>query len=400
MSYLPAFTIVATLFLGGIMLSSKGATAYAEPEAEPGKLMQPENCLNTTVFHDDGKFAGWPANNGVWTWGGEEILVGFTVGPYEVKSGHNLGEPYRSLLARSKDGGLTWESYDPDHFIGDGDNLKMLDQSIDTKSPGFALRVTGIGYHGNELPEGGFYYSMDRGNSWKGPFRFKGIESEQALDTMELSPRTDYLVEDDGSLKVFISARIPEVFGSDRLFCAVSKDGGIHFKLRGWIVPLTDPFRGVMSSTVHCSGKKLVSCVRRREIGTERCWIDAFVSGDDGENWMFLSKIGDTGPGNGNPPALLRLRDGRLVCAYGQRERRQIIAKVSENEGEDWGPEIVLRNDFQADKYDDADLGYPRMVQRPDGKVVTIYYWATETMPEQQIAATIWDPDNLVPFGN
>ena len=32
---------------------------------------------------------------------------------------------------------------------------------------------------------------------------------------------------------------------------------------------------------------------------------------------------------------------------------------------------------------------------RLDGKVVTTYYFATEEHPEQQIAATIWDPDEF-----
>jgi hypothetical protein len=32
------------------------------------------------------------------------------------------------------------------------------------------------------------------------------------------------------------------------------------------------------------------------------------------------------------------------------------------------------------------------MVQRPDGKLVTIYYYTTELDPEQHIAATLWDP--------
>ena len=29
---------------------------------------------------EEGRFHGWPANNGVWQWG-DEILVGFTQGP-------------------------------------------------------------------------------------------------------------------------------------------------------------------------------------------------------------------------------------------------------------------------------------------------------------------------------
>ena len=37
----------------------------------------------------------------------------------------------------------------------------------------------------------------------------------------------------------------------------------------------------------------------------------------------------------------------------------------------------------------------PRMVERADGRIVTMYYWASPGLPEQQIAATIWDPDEL-----
>ena len=40
------------------------------------------------------------------------------------------------------------------------------------------------------------------------------------------------------------------------------------------------------------------------------------------------------------------------------------------------------------------DLGYPRSVLRPDGKIVTTYYFTTEERAEQHIAATLWDPDD------
>jgi hypothetical protein len=38
------------------------------------------------------------------------------------------------------------------------------------------------------------------------------------------------------------------------------------------------------------------------------------------------------------------------------------------------------------------DIGYPRSVQRPDGKIVTIYYFTPQTDPDRSIQATIWDP--------
>ncbi|HNT89118.1 MAG TPA: PA14 domain-containing protein, partial [Candidatus Hydrogenedentes bacterium] len=35
-----------------------------------------------TVFREPGRFAGWPANRGIWQWG-DEILVAFSVGEYK-----------------------------------------------------------------------------------------------------------------------------------------------------------------------------------------------------------------------------------------------------------------------------------------------------------------------------
>lgn len=39
-----------------------------------------------------------------------------------------------------------------------------------------------------------------------------------------------------------------------------------------------------------------------------------------------------------------------------------------------------------------ADMGYPRLARRTDGKLVAMYYWASSEHPQQHIAATIWQP--------
>jgi hypothetical protein len=64
---------------------------------------------------------------------------------------------------------------------------------------------------------------------------------------------------------------------------------------------------------------------------------------------------------------------------------------LSTDNGKTWGPQIVLRDDGI-----DRDIGYVRSVQRPDGRLVTIYYISDEqTGPERYIGATIWDPDKV-----
>jgi hypothetical protein len=208
---------------------------------------------------------------------------------------------------------------------------------------------------------------------------------------LELTPRTDYVVNGPQDCLVLLSARRPDGWGSDAVFCVRTTDGGRSFRFVSWVIRRSDPFRAVMPSTARCACGRLVCALRRRDLSTERCWIDAYSSDDGGENWAFRSRVEETGGENGNPPALLALRDGRLCCVYGNRTRRQLLARLSEDEGLSRGPEITLRDDY-ASVEDDADLGYPRAVQRDDGCLVILYYWATRARPQQHIAATIWDP--------
>ena len=66
------------------------------------------------IYHRPGRFAGWPANHGIWSWG-DEILVGFSAGSYKDlgPDRHNIDreKPELHLLARSLDGGVTcWDA--------------------------------------------------------------------------------------------------------------------------------------------------------------------------------------------------------------------------------------------------------------------------------------------------
>ena len=84
----------------------------------------------------------------------------------------------------------------------------------------------------------------------------------------------------------------------------------------------------------------------------------------------------------------MKLRDGRLAVTYGYRaEPYSIRARISRDGGKTWEAERILRADAA-----DWDLGYPRSVQRPDGKIVTVYYYNDPSAVERYIAATIWDP--------
>jgi hypothetical protein len=258
------------------------------------------------------------------------------------------------------------------------------------------MRVVGIGYHGAKDPVGHFFASMDRGRTWRGPYRFGSLMDDPQLKGLSFTSRTRYLATGHDSCLLFMSARpadsIPGNIATDKSFVAETTDGGKTFHFVSWIVPLTDPYRAVMPAVAQLKDGTIVAALRRRNTAdnTAKCWIDCYGSKDNGRTWSFLSKVGQTGTENGNPPGLTLLHDGRLACAYGDRTRGKLFARLSRNNGQSWDEEIVLRDDFQADKFGDMDFGYPQLTTNHKGELVALYYWATKVNPQQQIAVTIW----------
>jgi len=134
---------------------------------------------------------------------------------------------------------------------------------------------------------------------------------------------------------------------------------------------------------------ELRTALRRRDPRGEDSanWVDLFASADGGRSWSWLSRVGETGLHNGNPPALTLLRDGRLACAYGNRTHRQRLLRTSADGGRSWSEERLIRaNPFS------SDLGYPQLVQNHRGDLVVIYYLATEERPHSSIEAALLRP--------
>lgn len=343
------------------------------------------------------RFHGWPANNGVWHWG-DEILVGFTQGDFDVSTGHNIKGIQESEFARSLDGGETWQMFDPENFLDD-ENVKWLPRGkkhleapIDFANSGFAMRVFATGYHGNDDPEGGFYYSYDRGATWNGPYFFGEINNQEPLKGKILNPRTDYIVMNSKECFVFITAMENVGERTSRVACITTTDGGMSFDFVTWITPETTEYGAIMPNTVQLSDNKFLLTFRKINVDkTEmESTIDAYVSEDRCRSWRYLSTIKEIKT-NSNPPATVKLSDGRVCCIYGDRDLGELCGKYSSDEGQTWGEEFIVRKKYQSmDSW--ADMGYPRLVQRTDGKLVVMYYWASPEHPQQHIAASIWTP--------
>jgi hypothetical protein len=364
---------------------------------------EPLSAEHVIVATETNRFHGWPANNGIWQWG-DELLVGFTQGDFQLKSGHNIAGREDSLLARSLDGGNTWTMFDPQEFLDDGhrqylgESKTALSHPLDFTHPGFAMRIFAHGYHGNDDPQGGLFYSDDRGRRWKGPYPLNGLTDEPELKDMLLSPRTDYIVQGKSDCLVFISAH-RENKNLKRLAAVRTTDGGQSFHFVSWVTPKSDEASSIMCQTVQVSDTEFVLTCRKIFLDKIReAEIEAYHSADSCRTWNFLSTV-KVMEVHSNPPALVKLQDGRLCCVYGDRAVGQIQGRYSSDQGRTWGPEFVIRSDFQANAEDpdskkgiNADIGYPRLIQRLDGKLVAIYYWTTAENPQQYIAASIWKP--------
>jgi hypothetical protein len=353
-----------------------------------------EEVEHVKVYAGPGRFGGWPANHGIWSWG-DEILVGFSAGYHKDLGGerHNIDRdrPEEHLLARSRDGGATWSIEDPaarGDLIPVGKALHGVPPpglrerpwqdcpgGIDFTHPDFALTMRMTDAHAGPAR---FYYSIDRGHTWQGPFRLP------LFGQKGIAARTDYIVNGKHDCMLFLTAAKSD--GREgRSLCARTRDGGKSWDFVAWIGDEPAGY-AIMPATVRLGATELLTALRRRD--ESRKWIETYRSLDDGKSWQ-LDAVPVRDNGEGNPASLIRLRDGRLCLTYGVRAAPyRMCARLSRDDGRTWGDEIVLRNDGGG-----RDLGYPRSVQRRDGKVVTVYYfWDRQSGPERYIAATIWAP--------
>jgi len=347
------------------------------------------------AFSETGKFAGWPANSGVWVWG-NEILVGFTLGYQnpDYSSGPSIRNdmPRENAMLRSLDGGATWTLEIPENYAGSqNDKPELYKQSpgFNFEHPDFALKISGER----------FFISEDRGRKWEGPFKINFKVHNEPISV--LTSRNDYIILSPFECFVFMSAEncMAESDYKDRCFCTRTTDGGKTFEFLGWMTHDVEN-RSVMSSSLRIGDNHLVSSVRRKHINFVnnipslfQNWIDAVESKDNGRTWITLGKVADTdfSENNGNPPAMVRLFDGRLCVVYGYRTSPYgIRMKVSKDNGKSWGEELVIRSDGAT-----WELGYPRMVINQEGQLVIIYYYSIKEKFEKYIGVSILNQSDI-----
>ena len=347
------------------------AAMYPNASLAKDGIVVIKDVRHLKVFHEVGRFAGWPANNGIWQWD-NEILVGFSLGylaPPEKQGLHQIdpARPRNSMLARSLDGGETWSVSKAGYPDGE---RQIFPTNFTFDMSGFALNARGDTA----------FISSDKGQTWTGPFRLPFAD-------LHLRARTDYKVLGPKDLMLFLTAQKTND-REGRPFCARTRTGGKYWNQFAWIGPEPPSGYSIMPSSILLSNGDFLVALRRRDNDpTQHNFIELYRSQDGGLSWQWLANpIKVNGLSSGNPPSLVRLTDGRLCITYANRDKPRTIRTVlSIDDGKTWGHEYILRSGAG-----EPDIGYTRTVQRRDGKLVTVYYWLDKPRTERYIAATIW----------
>ncbi len=351
------------------------------------------------VQYEENKYAGWPANSGMWSWE-NEILVGYTYSNHRKIEGDGHAydrEVSMAKFSRSLDGGRTWKMEDAyvhgitegtwEHHLGEKSiSGRKLTKRIDFQNVNFAMN-----FRMRHETAGGtsFYYTYDRGRHWEGPFElqvnFSGPKS------VGIVSRTDYIVDGKHSMTALITVAFDNGARNWRqVACVRTDDGGISWKQLSWIGP--EGVNSIMPSTIRLSKNKLLTIIRR----TKPAAMVSYLSEDNGSTWRQLKDPVQV-DANGHPPALVQLASGKLCLVYGIREAATMDSGIgmyvtySSDQGITWSTPDLLRGKDGAR----WDIGYPKAIVRPDGKVVATYYYnqASSGDPFRYIAATLFDPE-------
>lgn len=357
---------------------------------------------HSVVFHEEDRFAGWPANHGLWVWG-KEVLVGFDVQQYSSTPNprHHAKGDTQVVFARSHDLGAHWrveahDAVDVGPYVEDAAGEFGGEESFDFDRPHFAFKL-----------RGDFYFtSLSRGRNWAGPFEVPRFGHDQLFGRTNIvaSPSEDPLVFMsvlDGEPTQYAkpsSTEQPRASDTVRSLVFAIRDGEPNFEDLNWVAPRPGPNcpncpvlhnYSLMATAIRLPDRALLAILRERT-GTVKT-LASYRGTADGRTW---SREGVVVSGADNPGSLVHLGGNTVALIYGYRgactsaNPCDIRAKTSVDAGRSWSQEVHLTESALND-----DFGYPRATLLKDGRVLVLYYFNTEEQPQPHIRATLWDPE-------
>ena len=374
-----------------------------------------EGADHGVVYRNESEFAGWPFLGGFWHCRNGDLVAAFTrndcvyTSPDDVH--HDLLSVSRGRVStiRSRDGGVTWNAdsvrtvFDmvrsAEDIAADGPSTYLAEEPVDFRDPDVLVLSGAVPAHFVPTARPWISISADGGESWRRPviLPMGGLHS--------LSGQGSVSARADGLGMIALTSVTPDGWTRRPLVYA-SADGGGTWSFLSFITPEQDDGSAVSARQgsprfgahryfyprpLPLRDGRILCSMRSQRDPTSILWTEMFESADGGRTWRFLSRVNDWGA----PGDIVETADGRIVCVYGYRlPPFGIRARVSEDGGQTWGSEIILREDGGS-----WDLGYPRVIEVEPNRLLTIYYMNTRDDPIQlnggvrHIARTIFTPD-------
>lgn len=306
----------------------------------------------------------------------EEVLLVFREAKWRGRATH-MDPTTRTSLIRSRDRGRTWFSHvTPDPAGGNGTAMMRLSDGTLLLNafhwvfvpPAERVKLAGMPRRADVewlnmvVASGGVFMTRSRtdGYTWEPAMRIPEPDGWP-----DMACHGAALELPDGDLLLPVTGRKGEG-AQDHGLVLRSRDKGRTWGDAAWITrdaPADLSFHE--TRLVLCSSGRILALHR-----TPKANYFQNVSADGGRTWSATKDSG-LWCGGSSPPDLKRLADGRILLTRGyRREPFGVRCHLSENEGDTWSKEIVLRNDGP-----DRDVGYPSTIQFNDGKLLTVYYW-------------------------
>ncbi len=303
---------------------------------------------------------------------------GELIATFKTNAPH-IGKGGRASMSRSKDGGRTWSSPvtvfdkpdadDSTDSLGELPDGTLLFAAVSYTWPG--ERYTHVGWRADTYT----IESKDGGETWSAPRRVNTAPLTWSYPfgrivrlqdgTLLLSGFGGYLpiLEQEWDLKPSNRPDAPHK-PEDKIgqFCYLvrSHDNG---KTWGELSILGRHFNEV--TIMPLKNGSLLAVMRSEQGGH----LSSAFSSDQGRTWSAPKQVTAD---REHPGDLLRLANGDILLSFGERNKPYgVRAILSHDEGRTWDTAHPIMLAWDGDH---GDLGYAISAQRPDGRIVTLYY--------------------------
>jgi hypothetical protein len=377
------------------------------------KVRRASNAGHGVIYRNDGEFCAWPYAMGFFETS-SSLILNFQRAKANYADVASLDHDVIArngatlVSARSFDRGESWNREPLQEHSGNnlGQHDGIGESILDLGALDFTNRDTLIwslsSGAGTSNGRPFVRISRDAGRNWSRAYRvpLNGLNSASA--------NASQMVRSDGRSMLMLT-QVSQDGWTRRPMAFLSTVDQSTWQFLSFVTRIDDPFGAAdgdwakLASSTSTGGHRwfqprTVELRSGRILCTLQCqrsprgdmWSELYYSDDGGGTWGFRSRINDFGA----PTSLVTMKDGRLVAVYGYRlPPYGIRAAVSEDEGETWNPEIILRDDGGS-----WDLGDPQAIESTRGKVMAAYYFNGKDGIQadggvRHIARTIFKPD-------